>query len=136
MIGIEYIVVALVLELFMIIDPIIDFRQIKSGKEIHYPSHNIILGALVVCTLLGAWVWGFSIREALAYAIVFPFVRWIHHDLLLNALRKLPVHYLGTRAKTDQVLRFFREEMGIPSMLIRAIALAGSISIALNILYV
>ena len=134
MLDTKYLILSSVLLLIMVIDPYIDYRQIKSGKQIHYPSHNIILGILALGLFGSAKFWGFSWGEVLSFAVVFPFVRWFLHDLILNKMRGLPFHYLGTRAKTDQVLRFFRYEMGIPSLLVRFIALLISISFAINIL--
>lgn len=118
----------------MMIDTLHDFREISKGIKINYLLHGIgvLVFALLILTI--GYYSGIPIRMLLASAVMYPGIRWFIHDYGLNHLRHLPAHYVGTRSRTDKIIRFGREALGIPGFFVRFIGLLICFSVAVNVI--
>lgn len=85
----------------------------QQQKYIHYTLHSLyLLFALVVLSMVGLGM-HLRILQILPVMLWVPFARWVIHGELLNAIRGKPFNYLGTRAKTDQLLRYLKQTHGL-----------------------
>lgn len=92
---------------FMVIDAFGDFYIIHVEKRyIRYATQNLIAAAAyITCFTVAYFSLGCNWQMIVAVAVSVPAMRWNIHDATLNALRNLPVDYLGNRARTDRFLR-------------------------------
>lgn len=81
-------------------------------QPINYLQENIIsaIWILMVCLCIFFFV---NPILGMGAFLMSPSLRWIVHDVALNTFRGLPWDYLGTRARTDKILRKFRGDTGL-----------------------
>ena len=102
----------------------VDYVLIKEGKSIDHLKSSISW-FIVYATCMTIVIFHYedvTLVELFELVLIWPFIRWIFHDMGLNLIRGLPLSYLGTTAKTDIFLRKM-EEKGLHQLCIKWIPL-------------
>lgn len=102
----------------------------KYGVQIDHPTEALIAIMLyVVVVIVSVCADIVTLKEAGVSVIVWPFIRWVIHDLGLNALRGKPFSYIGkgpNSATTDKILAFLVSK-GVPIWFTKIVALCASV---------
>ena len=103
---------------------------------INHTMETVIAALLYTSVIILFWYTKqISVKEAGIIIVVWPFIRWIVHDLFLNLMRGKPIFYYGTgpnKAFTDTFLDFFVQRK-VPVWLIKGTILSIFLLIALLI---
>ncbi len=95
-----------------------DYVTIKKQVNVSHGLNVVIYG---IIAMLMAAAFG-----DVAAVVLYPAMRWLFHDAVLNVVRGLHINYLGEAAKLDRLLTWL-EERGVSQYFVKITLLLLSV---------